>query len=106
MEYISNMRQRAQQRNWFKLRVCGSYINPTIATQKELELVDKINQLRKELISNFDEEGRKLGFIIPNVKCYDLRCKGKVIGTVILDNYGPINVCKKHKKEWEEVGGN
>ena len=100
------MRQRAQQRNWFKLRVCGSYINPTIATQKELEIVDKINSLRKELIDNFDEEGRKLGFIIPDKRCYALRCKCKVVGSIRLVIHGTIHVCKKHKLEWEEVDGN
>ena len=100
------MRQRAQQRNWFKLRVCGSYLNPTIVTQKELEIVDKINQLRNELIDNFDEEGRKLGFIIPEHKCYALRCKGKVIADVKTDFGITINVCKKHKKELEEIDGN
>ena len=106
MEYIDNMRQRAQRRNWFKLRVCSGYLNPTIVTQKELEIVDKINQLREELINNFDEEGRKLGFIIPNNGCYALRCRCKVVGSITLATHGTIRVCKKHKKEWEEVDGN
>ena len=106
MEYIPNMRQRAQRRNWFKFRLIGGFLKADVLTQREQELVDKINLLRKELIDNFDVESRKLGFIVPDKRCYVLRCKCKVVGSIPLAAYGTIHVCKKHKKEWEEIDGN
>ena len=106
MEYIPNMRQRAQRRNWFKFRLIGGFLETQVGTQREQEIIDKINLLRKELIDNFDVESRKLGFIVPEHKCYALRCKCKVIFVMDTPDFGIVNVCKKHKKELEEIDGN
>ena len=106
MEYITNLRQRAQRRNWFKFRLIGGFLETKVGTQKEQEIIDKINLLRKELIDNFDRESRKLGFIVPRMRCYALSCRCKVVGAMQSDYFGVVNVCKKHKKELEELDGN
>ena len=100
------MRQRAQKRNWFKFRLEGSFLRCDVVTAQEKEILDAIDTLKTALIRGFDNNSRSLGLIVPNIRCYVRGCKCKVVDTMDIRNYGVVNVCKKHKKELEEIDGN
>ena len=106
MEYITNMRQRARKRNWFKFRLLGNGLLPEVVTQKEKEIIVKIDLLRKELIDNFDVESRKLGFAVPDKRCMYINCRCKVIYKLDTPVYKKDieYSCRKHSKEIEELG--
>lgn len=106
MEYINNLRQRAQKRNWFKFRLEGSFLHCDVVTKEEKEILDTIATLKNALIRGFDTNSRSLGLLVPEKKCYVHGCRNKVIDAINVRDCGTLNVCKKHKIEMEELDGN
>ena len=58
--------RNAQQRNWFKLRLLGvsavTYQNDHIATGKEREQLQIIDNAIKNIIDNWEDSNLELGF--------------------------------------------
>lgn len=89
--------QLARQRNWFKFRLVGCYIpiNNEFVTEEERITINAINNLRTQLITNFDKCSKELGLRVPEHKCW---C-GKEAKIQIKDyNDILIWVCNKHKE--------
>jgi len=87
-----NKQRRAQVRNYTKMRIVGSHINKSGLTQKEKIIVKKIETLKKELIDNWEENSKILGF---NVKKRCERCNNPVTKD--------SEYCKKHSIEVKEI---
>ena len=64
---MSDLSNRAKQRNWLKMRLMGCesiFYNKIITNDEKLIMSDVLSDI-KLLIDNFDENSKKLGF---NVK--------------------------------------
>lgn len=64
---MSELSNRAKQRNWLKMRLMGCesiFYNKIITSDEKLIMSDILSDI-KLLIDNFDENSKKLGF---NVK--------------------------------------
>ena len=96
---MSNLSKRdlAKYRNSNKWLLSGSYkpYNKEALLPVELELIQEINNLRKRLIANWDNNSKLLGLKVPEHRCYFPNCRGKVVVKFESGNYA----CKKHLKE-------
>jgi hypothetical protein len=55
----------AQKRNWFKYSLMGrlslKHLDKTIMTKSEINIINKIEKLRNELIINFSKNNKRKG---------------------------------------------
>lgn len=89
----TNKQALAQKRNWLKYRLMGTYIHITsteFLTEEERISINAINNLRTQLIANFDKCSKELGLKVPEHKCWCGR-EGKYNSTI-----NGEYVCKKH----------
>ena len=103
-------RQQAQNRNWAKARILGSYVRPTLLTKEETEIIDKIEELKKKLIENWDENSYILsGKPIPKFKCHfcgkRTNVDRKIVSLFPRGSNQSIQVCKKHREEHKDYYG-
>lgn len=94
---MSDLSNRAKQRNWLKMRLMGAisvfYPNNWITTQQEREKLLIIRNLVGELIGDFNENSRLLGFKVVNRCCF---C-GKKSDNAFLVRGKTQYVCKDHE---------
>lgn len=95
--------QLARDRNWIKARFVGTVagINREALQPGELELLNKIIELRDRLIMNWDSNSAAMGLHIRQHKC-DL-C-GRRMDNPKLRQLGDetLTLCPKHAKEYDK----
>lgn len=100
-------RNEAQRRNWLKYRILGTtntpFITQGLLTFHEIDLINKINKIKKELIENWDENTKqfitnKQSSIYKKYKCY---CGKR---TNVDRKINGEQVCKKHFDLYKEHG--
>ena len=94
---MSDLSNRAKQRNWLKMRLMGAisvfYPSNHITTQQEREKLLIIRNLVSELVGDFNDNSRTLGFKVVNRCCF---C-GKKSDNVFLVREKKQYVCKNHE---------
>lgn len=89
-------RNEAQRRNWFKARVINivtTGLDTDILTTSEIDILNKIKQLKEQLIVNWDGNTKKFPNNIKKYKCW---CGRK---TNVDRKINGEQVCKKHYGE-------
>lgn len=96
-----NKQELARKRNWFKHQMVSyvylvdmNALHPT-----ERILWKKFQEIRKDLLNEFDCNSRLLGLNVPKHKCFYPDCRNKVIAEEISPIFGTSYVCKKHYGE-------
>lgn len=94
---VSNLQYLARRRNWLKYRLLGTYIQASTEyiTLEESININAVNNLREQLVVNFDKNSKELGLKIPKYRCWCGK-EGKYIPEY---NCDVEKVCKKHIKD-------
>ena len=94
----------ARARNWFKFSILGTtafvvrYNQAFVYSEKEKEIMQKIERLREQLIMEFDVTSREMGLtVLPRCWCgkvgkYPTDCQ-------LIRSRNVTHLCKKHKDE-------
>jgi hypothetical protein len=91
----------AQERNWAKFRITGTLFNYNGVTKKEIEALNKMYALRKQLLDNWDEGSRELGLNVPSNKCFVKGCRKEATTIIIHDGLTHTKACRMHGEEEE-----
>lgn len=94
----------ARIRNWFKFSILGTtafiirYNQEFAYSEKEKEIMQKIESLRKQLISEFDATSSEMGLtVLP--KCWCGRAGKYRTNTELWKLRNITHLCKKHKDD-------